>query len=104
MRAIDTNVLLRLMIAGDPAQTDLAEQFVRPGVWVSTVALVEAVWVLNKTYQMSARRQSEVVQLLIDNPSVALEHPEAVRGALHLFRARPALRSEERRVGKECRS
>lgn len=91
MRAIDTNVLLRLMISDDGAQTASAEQFVRDGAWVSTVVLVEAIWVLNSKYGTSLREQAEIVQLLLDNPRILLEQSEAVREALELFRNRPSI-------------
>ena len=46
MRAIDTNVLVRLIARDDPKQVIAAEKFVEKGAWVSHLALVEATWVL----------------------------------------------------------
>ena len=45
MRAIDTNVLVRLVTRDDPMQVAAAEAFVAHGAWVSHLALAEATWV-----------------------------------------------------------
>jgi len=50
MRALDTNVLVRLIVRDEPLQTASAEAFVESGAWVSLVALVETIWVLKSTY------------------------------------------------------
>jgi len=44
MRAIDTNVLVRLAARDDAKQVAAAEAFVARGAWVSHLVLVEAVW------------------------------------------------------------
>jgi predicted nucleic-acid-binding protein len=45
MRAVDTNVLVRMVVGDDPRQTNAAELFVEAGAWVSVVVLAEATWV-----------------------------------------------------------
>ena len=45
MRAVDTNVLVRLLARDDPKQVKVAENFVSAGAWVSHVVLAETVWV-----------------------------------------------------------
>jgi predicted nucleic-acid-binding protein len=46
MRAVDTNVLVRLITRDDPRQTIAAEHFIVAGAWVPTLVLAEAMWVL----------------------------------------------------------
>lgn len=46
MRAVDTNVLVRLITRDDAKQTAAAEAFVERGAWVSLLVLAEATWVL----------------------------------------------------------
>jgi predicted nucleic-acid-binding protein len=46
MRAIDTNVLVRLIVRHDSRQASSAESFVEQGAWVSVLALAEATCVL----------------------------------------------------------
>ena len=52
MAASDTNVLVRLLVADDPAQTQraLAYPEARRRLWLSTVVLVETVWILTSVY------------------------------------------------------
>ena len=41
MHAIDTNVLVRLLVRDDPRQLNAAEKFIVKGAWVSHMVLVE---------------------------------------------------------------
>ena len=54
MRAVDTNVLVRLLARDDPKQVKVAENFVSAGAWVSHVVLAETVWVLAAVYELQA--------------------------------------------------
>jgi predicted nucleic-acid-binding protein len=91
MRAIDTNVLVRLITRDDARQAAAAESFVEPGAWVSVVVLVEAAWVLSTVYELSARDLSMAVEMLLHHRDLVIQDPEAVAGALELFRAKPSL-------------
>jgi predicted nucleic-acid-binding protein len=91
VRAIDTNVLVRLAVEDHERQTAAAEHFVREGAWVSTVALAEAVWVLGNTYHLTPSQIAAVVEMFLNHGALALEHPDTVANALRLFRARPSL-------------
>ena len=51
MRAVDTNVLVRLVTRDDARQVAAAENFVEPGAWVSHLVLAEATWVLTSVYE-----------------------------------------------------
>ncbi|MBC7928306.1 MAG: type II toxin-antitoxin system VapC family toxin [Bryobacteraceae bacterium] len=91
MRAIDTNVLVRLIARDDPTQVAAAESFVGPGAWVSVLALAEATWVLSTVYEMGAADLARAVEMLTEHRDLALQEPEAVGLALELFRLRPGL-------------
>ena len=54
MRAVDTNVLVRLVARDDARQVASAEAFVAQGAWISHLVLVEAVWVLSSVYECDA--------------------------------------------------
>ena len=41
MRAVDTNVLVRILARDDPKQVRVADEFVSAGAWVSLLALAE---------------------------------------------------------------
>ena len=91
MRAIDTNVLVRLITRDDSAQAAGAESFIEKGAWVSILALAEAAWVLTTVYELSAKDLARVIEMLLHHRDLVLQEPEAVAAALELFRAKPAL-------------
>lgn len=59
MRAVDTNVLVRLLARDDMRQTALAESFVAKGAWVSLLVLAGAVWVLDSVYELRSIDQAQ---------------------------------------------
>jgi predicted nucleic-acid-binding protein len=91
MRAVDTNVLVRLITRDDPRQTVAAEHFIAGGAWVPTLVLAEAVWVLGAVYELSSTDQAKALQMLLDHQELVVHDRETVAAALELFRARPAL-------------
>jgi predicted nucleic-acid-binding protein len=91
VRAVDTNVLVRLVTRDDARQVAAAEAFVESGAWVSHVALAEATWVLTAVYELNATTIATAVQMLLDHTSLVLEDPEVVSNALGVFRHRPGL-------------
>jgi predicted nucleic acid-binding protein len=92
MNAADTNVLVRLMVRDDPLQTAVAGRFVESGVWISTLVLAEATWVVRSVYRRSASELAATVEMLLNEKHVTLEDPPVVEAALGLFRSRPALK------------
>ncbi len=91
MRAVDTNVLVRLITRDDSRQAALADEFVESGAWVSILALAEASWVLQKLYDRTAAELAAAIALLLDHKDLSLQAREAVSAALDLFRERPSL-------------
>ena len=91
MRAIDTNVLVRLITRDDSRQAAAAEAFVEKGAWVSVLALAEATWVLATVYELSSKDLAKMIEMLLDHRDLVLQDSEAVRDALKLFKAKPAL-------------
>ncbi|HXR78406.1 MAG TPA: type II toxin-antitoxin system VapC family toxin [Bryobacteraceae bacterium] len=91
MRAIDTNVLVRLITRDDPRQAASADAFIEKGAWVSILALAEAMWVLATVYERSAADLATAIDMLLNHRDLTLQDPEVVAAALELFRSRPAL-------------
>src|SRR5579871_3815526 len=91
MRAIDTNVLVRIITRDDPRQTVAADEFIGKGAWVSILALAEATWVLMAVYERSATGVAVAVEMLLNHKDLILQDADAVTAALDVFRARPAL-------------
>jgi predicted nucleic-acid-binding protein len=91
MRAIDTNVLVRLVTRDDAQQVAAAEAFVEKGAWVPQLAVAEATWVLSAVYDLDARAIATAVEMLLNHKDLTLEGSEVVAYALERFRKRPAL-------------
>jgi predicted nucleic-acid-binding protein len=91
MRAIDTNVLVRLITRDDSRQAAAAEAFVEEGAWVSVLALAEATWVLATVFELSSKDLAKMIEMLLDHRDLVLQDSEAVQDALKLFKAKPAL-------------
>ena len=91
MRAIDTNVLVRLVTRDDARQAASADVFVEKGAWVSILALAEATWVLAAVYERSTADLVIAVEMLLNHKDLTLQDSDVVVAALELFRSRPAL-------------
>jgi predicted nucleic-acid-binding protein len=91
MRAVDTNVLVRLIARDDKKQTASAEGFVSEGAWVSLIVLTEAIWVLASVYDVGSAGQATAVEMLLDHKDLTIHDREVVVAALALFRTRPTL-------------
>ena len=91
MRAVDTNVLIRLITRDDPAQVRSAEGFVAPGAWVSQLVLTETAWVLDAVYERTAEQIALALDMLLSHEKLSLQDADVVSAALAQFRKRPAL-------------
>lgn len=91
MRAVDTNVLVRLIARDDPAQVRAAEAFVENGAWVSILVLTEATWVLGSVYARSAAEIAAIVERLLQQERLSLQDADVVASALDSYRKRPSL-------------
>jgi len=91
MRAIDTNVLVRLITRDDPRQVLLAEEFVSKGAWVSHLVLAEAMWVLSAVYDLPSREIALAVEMLLKHDRLTIQDADVAALALAHFRKKPSL-------------
>ena len=91
MRAVDTNVLVRLITRDDARQAASADVFIANGVWVPLLALTEAIWVLAAVYKRNAKGLATAIEMLLHHEQLVLQDSDAVAAALDLFRSRPSL-------------
>jgi predicted nucleic-acid-binding protein len=91
MIGLDTNVVVRLFVEDDPAQTRLAARFIgrhcspaNPG-FLDRVALCETVWVLTRAYGYSRAAVTDVLKKLIASADIVLEDRELVEVALSAY-------------------
>jgi predicted nucleic-acid-binding protein len=91
MRAVDTNILVRLLVRDDPAQVRIAESFTAPGAWVSHLVLAETMWVLDAVYDRTAEQIASALDMLLNHKELTIEDAAVVTNALEHFRNRPAV-------------
>jgi predicted nucleic-acid-binding protein len=91
MRAVDTNVLVRLVTRDQPKQVASAEEFVAKGAWVSLLALAETTWVLSAVYERRPEDVALAIDMLLAHQDLTLQDPEVVSAALANFRKKPAV-------------
>lgn len=88
MAAVDSNVLIRLLVQDDDAQHRAASAFFRTTdrVFVSHVVLVEVVWALGRVYMFPKPRVIAVIERLLDLDGLALQDAAMVARALEDYR------------------
>src|SRR5688500_1061612 len=91
MRAVDTNILVRLITRDDPRQLAAAETYIARGAWISTLVLAETSWVLGTVYALEHDEIATVVEMLLSHEHLSLQDAEVVSAALEQYRAVPAL-------------
>ena len=95
MRAVDTNVLVRLITRDDTKQVAAAEAFVSRGAWVPHLAVAEATWVLATVYDRDPAAVATAVEMLLSHEHLTVQDSEAVAAAVVLFREHPKIAFSE---------
>ena len=99
MRAIDSNVLVRLIARDDAKQLKAAEQFVEKGGWVSVLALAETTWVLASVYERSPAEMTTAIEMLLKHRSISLQDSEIISSNTGHNYVRIARRAPQRPTG-----
>ena len=88
MRAIDTNVIVRLATRDDKTQVAAAEKYIAErGAWVSHLVLVEVAWVLDSVYEFERAQIATAIGILLDQEHLVVQERDVVAAALELYRA-----------------
>jgi predicted nucleic-acid-binding protein len=93
MIAIDTNVLMRVLLSDDPEQTErvlaYVERLAERGetLFVSHIVLCEVVWVLSRRAGYGRAQVLEVIEALLATRPFVVEAPDAVSRALDQTRS-----------------
>ncbi len=83
MLAIDTNVVVRYLVADDPAQAAKARRLIDSNnVFVCTTVMLEADWVLRSVYGFPAQQCAKALADFSGLPSVTLEDSASIARAL----------------------
>ena len=91
MRAVDTNVLVRLATRDDARQAAAADLFVARGAWVSHLVLAETTWVLSAVYKLPAPAIATAVDMFLNHRELTLQDADTVAAALARFRGKPSV-------------
>jgi len=91
MRAVDTNVVVRIITRDDERQAALADAFIARGAWVSQVVLAETAWVLNAVYRLDHSEVATAIEMLLQHQSLTLQDADVVAAALDHYKHRPSL-------------
>ena len=91
MRGVDTNILVRYIVADDPAQLRAATRFIEhecspqePG-FINRVVLAEVVWVLESSYRLPRSAVVSALRMLFDTNQLSIEDAEDARAALREY-------------------
>jgi len=85
MIAVDTNVLVRLLVADHPKQTRAVRSlFGTETIWIAKTVLLEAAWVLRSVYGFDESAISDAFGKLLGLRNVHAEDQQCVAAALAL--------------------
>ena len=93
MIGLDTNVLVRYIIQDDAKQSPKATKIIETldGVekigYVSLVSIVELVWVLGTSYELTRAQVAQALDSLIRAKQLKIESADQVIRALRVFKA-----------------
>ena len=94
--AIDTNVLVRLLVRDDVAQFNAAKRLVEQAeaadepLLIVLGALLETEWVLRSRYRLDKASIAAAFAQLLESDGVAFEHEPTVEEALYIWTQHPS--------------
>ena len=88
MIGLDTNILVRFLAQDDPIQSPRATEIIErrlteenPG-FVSIVAMVETVWVLDRAYRLAANEIAAALERVLQTDVLVVENEQEVFSAM----------------------
>jgi predicted nucleic-acid-binding protein len=88
MIGLDTNILIRYLTQDDPVQSRKATEIIErrlteenPG-FISIVAMVETVWVLDRAYSLAAHEIAAAVERVLQTDVLVVENEQEVFTAM----------------------
>ena len=85
MIALDTNVVVRLIVNDDARQVAAARRLLDQNILLLTTVVMETEWVLRKTYKLSRDRIISSIETMCGLPQVSLLEPDVIEAALDLY-------------------
>ena len=94
MIGLDTNILVRYLTQDDPVQSAKATEILEHRLteknlgFVSVVAMVETVWVLDRAYSLTAQEIATAIERLLQVDVLAIENEQEVFTAMVVLKQR----------------
>jgi predicted nucleic-acid-binding protein len=85
MRAVDTNVVVRFLVEDHPEQFGRARALLATSTWLPISVLLEAEWVLRRSYRLPPPMIVAAFRMLVGLPNLQVENPGAMSQALDWF-------------------
>ncbi len=91
MIALDTNVLVRFLVADDEEQNQRATELIKNVIakdevfYISDIVLVETIWVLSRSYRFTRQEIVDVLRKLLAARHVLFSAPDEIARALNAF-------------------
>ena len=88
MRAIDTNVLVRILIKDDENQSKKALKYVKKHgeVFISLIVLCETIWVCKDCYDLNKDEIIQVINHILRTDQFIVDYSEVVWSALSEYK------------------
>lgn len=86
MKAVDTNVLARLILQDEPNQARLAEAVVREPVWVSHTVWIELGWVLGRRLRVDRAIVADALETVLMLETVHVADRDGLMWAIARYR------------------
>ena len=87
MIALDTNILVRLLVNDDPMQAEIARDLIKhpDGIFIGKTVLLELEWVLRQVYQVDKKTLMAGLTRLLGLPNATIEGVAQVAQAMKDF-------------------
>lgn len=82
MRALDTNIIVRLLVNDSPEQAVAAQAIVADPCFLAPTVLLEAAWILRSSYRFDRKSVATALSAVLDYPTIQIENEPEVRWAL----------------------
>lgn len=86
MIALDTNMLVRAVVADDPAQVEIVRRLMAKNtVFISRTVLLETEWVLRSRYKKTRAQLQAFLSALLETDDLIIEAADAVSHAVEWY-------------------
>ena len=87
MIALDTNILVRLLVNDNPVQAEIARDLIKhpDGIFIGKTVLLELEWVLRQVYQVDKKTLTAGLTRLLGLPNATIEGVAQVAQAMKDF-------------------